>query len=1317
MRISSRKLTSFLATVAFLATFVPATGGAQEPAPLPDPLDRGPFATTDLDPFLAGKISIHEPNSTGQANTGANSEITLQVRGQMYYPTNRTEPSPVIVLVHGNHGSCDTGTAPDCTIFKRNDSGYAYLAENLATWGYTVMSLDQDQLIARQDNPKGKGMHQRRLLIAALLDEFYAANEEAQPEDADNNLGDKFVGKLDFTRIGLMGHSRGGDAVSSFIDYNRIRDDGRRYPLRGVIALAPVDYERKAPYGTPYMSISPWCDGDVSNLQSARFFERSQYIDPSDPFPRIHVSHLGANHNWYNTVWFADGQDGASGTDSACRDTQPNHSRLSGESSPGQYVINNSDKLNPDVNTRISPDPARMADQERIGLATMSAFFRRYVGGEGAFDPYMTGELSATEDHLQIPESACPTSAGGTRMPCEERVSTSYFPSAAERIDVIRPEADNPLGLSAVGTKLTGAGFANPYLDAGGVTPKPDTTANGYDWCNPEPEHFTPSQLNIPGNPLAEKPCPLPAAAALGGQNGTRENSPINHSYGRQLALAWEGPATLETAIPAASGDVSGMKALAMHADVNFFDPRNPVRTGTSAEWDPSQTTQNFEIVLTDADGNTDSVEAANADFGNALHQTTGSTTARTHVVLEQIRVPLDRFDGIDLTAVRQIKLKFGGEGMPATGSIQLADVRFQEAVDSTDILVDSYEEDAGAGSGPPATGPDPAEILEDYDASKGNVKLIDTVGEEGASSTTWTVDDDKADCPNAAFTSIQQAVDTAAPWDTIVVCAGLYQESSTPINHPSSPSQAGSMNGLTITKPLKIKGAGADEVTITPAPSLTTLAGPVPQLRDGGGNVITVSRQSLGSTDDNEQIVDISGVTVASPDTFAEAGIAYLNASGRISDSVVGPLKRPTGTAQFAANPHGWGVVMTNSIAGIGPGTVERQLTITDSLVTGYASGGVLIDGARGLDGAPDTTTPSGIRQYGYVKNTHIDGRGPNSLIPQAGVQFAGGATGFVTGSRIEGNLFPTNQRRSVGLLLTGAKTTGPDAFYAEGNSFAQNGYGLFNATGDNTAVREDAPADADGNYWGPNGPPTEGPSQPAFDIEGVSGNDSTGDDSVIVDPVLDDEPDVPEGAPADVPDEAPTGLIADPADGTEIEFDGSLAPVVFATDDFAVKSVALTADGTPLSTDSTAPYEFEFTPTEAQYGTTVTLEATITDSSGQTFTDSVDVEVGAPPVDPPPTLELGEPVLDKAKGTATIAATVSDPGLVEMEGQRIVPAEASPAAGVPEEFLVKAKGKYLKRLKEKGSVRVKALFTYTPDDPDDDPITGKVRFRLVKK
>ena len=102
-----------------------------------------------------------------------------------------------------------------------------------------------------------------------------------------------------------------------------------------------------------------------------------------------------------------------------------------------------------------------------------------------------------------------------------------------------------------------------------------------------------------------------------------------------------------------------------------------------------------------------------------------------------------------------------------------------------------------------------------------------------------------------------------------------------------TSPSQAGSRNGLTITKPLTIKGAGADKVTIRPAAALgASLAGTAPYLRDGGGNVVTVSRQSGGSSDDNENFVDISGVTIESPDTYAEAALAFFNTCGRLANS-----------------------------------------------------------------------------------------------------------------------------------------------------------------------------------------------------------------------------------------------------------------------------------------------------------------------------------------------------------------------------------------------------------------------------------------------
>ena len=104
----------------------------------------------------------------------------MQTRGSLYYPADRASGSPIIILVHGNHGSCQTGTSPNCTIFKRNDRGYAYLGENLATWGYTVVSIDQDQLIFYQDGT-ARGMHQRRLIIAATLDALWDANQPRCP--------------------------------------------------------------------------------------------------------------------------------------------------------------------------------------------------------------------------------------------------------------------------------------------------------------------------------------------------------------------------------------------------------------------------------------------------------------------------------------------------------------------------------------------------------------------------------------------------------------------------------------------------------------------------------------------------------------------------------------------------------------------------------------------------------------------------------------------------------------------------------------------------------------------------------------------------------------------------------------------------------------------------------------------------------------------------------------------------------------------------------------------------------------------------------
>ena len=202
---------------------------------------------------------------------------------------------------------------------------------------------------------------------------------------------------------------------------------------------------------------------------------------------------------------------------------------------------------------------------------------------------------------------------------------TSYFAAPAERRDVLRPETDNPLTVSALGTAITGSGFSNPYLVGGGINPLPADHRGRLRLVQPGADalHARPGRRARPADGDQGLPaCRPPARSAARTASASRR--PVNHSYGLQLALAWDQPASISTRIPAASGDVTAFKALSLGAAVNFFDPRNPVRT-PDAIWNPGLTTQDF----TDRRSPTrparwEPSRPRSPRYGTALHQTTG---------------------------------------------------------------------------------------------------------------------------------------------------------------------------------------------------------------------------------------------------------------------------------------------------------------------------------------------------------------------------------------------------------------------------------------------------------------------------------------------------------------------------------------------------------------------------------------------------------------------------------------------------------------------------------------------------------------------
>lgn len=289
------------------------------------------------------------------------------------------------------------------------------------------------------------------------------------------------------------------------------------------------------------------------------------------------------------------------------------------------------------------------------------------------------------------------------------------------------------------------------------------------------------------------------------------------------------------------------------------------------------------------------------------------------------------------------------------------------------------------------------------------------------AGAATLAVDDDGADCPAAPYTSIQAAVDAAAPGDTVSVCAGDYAEGT---------GQVGT-NALTITKDLTLKGAGADLVSITPKASSTAsgrIMETVPDLRNGIGDVVAVVGGPTRPLTVHISGVTVDGFTADRKPVAVEAGVVYLDAKGSITRSRVTNTVTSEGASAFDL-PGGYrgpqpgvGIVQT-SAARTAPGDGTRTLAIELTRVDRYNRYGILIDGATN-DTPP--LTPSGAINRGVISASQVVGRtqcvdyaatgncsaavvGPvttGPLFGQDGIRVTAGARAQIADSQISQNL-----------------------------------------------------------------------------------------------------------------------------------------------------------------------------------------------------------------------------------------------------------------------------------------------------------------------
>jgi hypothetical protein len=327
-------------------------------------------------PVLFGAGFTREEYTFGDtAFTPTNFPGPVEVTASVHYPTGLAAgPYPLVVFLHGRHATCEVGNAAflewPCTsnhVPIPSYQGYDYIAEVLASNGYIVVSISSNGINARDNLVFDLGANARAELIQHHLDLWNQFNTSGGVP-----FGTKFVGKVDLTRVGTMGHSRGGEGVVRHFQLNASL--GSPYGIKAVFPLAPVDFNRPVINNVPLAVTLPYCDGDVADLQGVHFYDDARYNVPGDAAAKHAVLVMGANHNFFNTVWTP-----GSGFAGAADDW--NKFVSSGVSDPHCGVVKG--------NQRLSPE-----QQRAVGLAFISGFFRQYLGGEDFSSLFATDSAS-----------------------------------------------------------------------------------------------------------------------------------------------------------------------------------------------------------------------------------------------------------------------------------------------------------------------------------------------------------------------------------------------------------------------------------------------------------------------------------------------------------------------------------------------------------------------------------------------------------------------------------------------------------------------------------------------------------------------------------------------------------------------------------------------------------------------------------------------------------------------------------------------------------------------------------------------------------
>jgi hypothetical protein len=270
----------------------------------------------------AGAVSVrsYDLGERMLPDDGPLGPLPVRLWGAIGVP-DRPGPHPLVIVAHGRHGDgcpiddMDFPTWPCFATEQRNDLGLRHVVAALARRGLVAVSPD---LNGAHTAGWGEPDDRTRWPLIVRRTTFHLVREATE---GGGDFGVDLVGRIDFSRIGVLGHSLSG-LNAARLALRRADNTapgqvaGGLGPLESAFLLTPVAGEARLP-DLEVAVVLASCDGDTGP-EGRRYFVRARrQAARTEP---IFLTELHrANHNYFNRTLSQLGRDDAVGMRGRCR--------------------------------------------------------------------------------------------------------------------------------------------------------------------------------------------------------------------------------------------------------------------------------------------------------------------------------------------------------------------------------------------------------------------------------------------------------------------------------------------------------------------------------------------------------------------------------------------------------------------------------------------------------------------------------------------------------------------------------------------------------------------------------------------------------------------------------------------------------------------------------------------------------------------------------------------------------------------------------------------------------------------------------------